>query len=89
MKKLAEYDLLQVPDYALSYLFNGDDSGLDDEDITSIDDWVEYFEGQARELGGHTVYGLTDNDSESYFCHNPEFGKASNVVEMTVTILGK
>lgn len=69
---------LEIPDWALPYLVNGDSSGLDDDDIEMIDDWykrnnVEYVE-------------TTDETNE--FTAYPEFGEACATTVCYVGIRG-
>ena len=38
----------QIPDYSLSYLFNNDASGLEDNDIKAIDNFMQYYYDLAK-----------------------------------------
>jgi hypothetical protein len=87
MKTLSEYTELRVPDYALSYLVNGDSSGIEESDVKAIDGWMQQFYDEAKEKGGHVIFGTTNSDDEGYFTHNPEFGLACNVVDCTILIV--
>jgi hypothetical protein len=84
MKIIAEYDELNMPDYALSYIVNGDSSGLYETEIAEIDDYMGYFEKIAREKGGYVLFN-TVND-EPFFSRNPEFGLACNCYESKILI---
>ena len=92
MKIAIEYQGLRVPDYALSYLVNGDSSGISDADRLAIDQWYEQFHNEARELvssgNAHSAQVVfSAGDEEPYFTRSPEFGLACNVVESSVVIL--
>ena len=96
MHKISEYTELKIPDYALSYLVNADSSGLETEDIESIDSFMEQFYTEAKENHGHVIFSIdeiTDNDGdileyqEPYFCSCPRFGLPCDVVDCTVLIV--
>lgn len=87
MTTIAKYTELSVPGYALSYLVNGDDSGIEPEDKANIDEWYSQFEEEAQEVSGHVIFAITDNDSDSYFTWNPEFGLACNCYDCTILIV--
>jgi hypothetical protein len=63
----------QIPSYALSYIYNGDDSGLEQDDIDNIDAFL------ARE---HYIDTWDILDESEYFCTTPEFGLPCNVVDV-------
>lgn len=85
VKTVSEYTELQVPCYALSYLVNGDDSGIEAEDKRNIDDWFEQFEAEAKQVGGHVIFDA--GQDEGSFTHSPEFGLACDCVSATVLIV--
>ena len=85
MKTISEYKDMRVPTYALSYLVNGDASGLEDNDQTNIDKWFEQFATEAKNCGGQVIFSTPDN-GEPYFSHCPEFGLACDVEDCTVLI---
>ena len=74
MKIKNQYDY-QFPSYALPALFNGDLDGLDDDDIANFDRFME----QNKNID---VWDDKQPDSEPYFCRDPEFGLACNVVDL-------
>lgn len=84
MKTLAEYQE-QVPNYALSYLINGDSSGIDDEDVRNADMWLDGYNQIADDLGGNVVLSVTDETNA--FCRNPAFGLACDTTTVDVLIL--
>lgn len=84
MTTLAEYSE-DVPNYALSYIINGDASGIDDNDQENADAWMEFFEDKAKELGGAVIYSVTEDTND--FCNNPAFGLACDTTKVDVLIL--
>lgn len=82
MKKLAEYEV-KFPAWALSYVVNGDSSGISAEDKKQVDTYMRQYEGR-----GHVeVCTPADDNWEPYFDWNPEFGLACDVVDCTILIL--
>lgn len=75
---LQQFDTVKLPDYSLCYLVNGDGSGLEDDDIATIDEWLKDL---TDEHGYISFHFLDDEGEEAYFCHSPEFGLACNVVD--------
>lgn len=67
---------MEIPEWALCYLVNGDLTGLSDEDTKMVQDW---------EKDNH-VYDVEPLGEEGSFSWHPEFGKACNVVECNVFI---
>ncbi len=78
MKTVIEYDELRVPAYALSYLVNGDASGLPDEDREAIDHWFAYYHKEALAVGGTALF--VPGSAEASFTWRPAFGKACDCV---------
>lgn len=74
-----------VPDYALSYLVNGDTSGLEDQDQATIDGWMTQFYDIAERRRGDVI--ISPGDDGHGFTHYPAFGLACNTVPTTITIL--
>ncbi len=89
MKTAEKFDGLRVPDYALSYLVNGDDSGITEEDKAAIDKWFAIFTRRAAALGGNAVFSIASSEEgkDPYFTRNPVFGLACNVIDCEVAIL--
>ena len=135
METIAEYNGLRIPDWSLSYIVNGDDSGITPEDKKLVDDYFQQFQDEAEKAGGHYIFAVETNeadykkaaedlmeelqiefladdddysnkhywqdriedlcelksrrnqDKESYFTWNPEFGSACNVVDCTILIV--
>jgi hypothetical protein len=85
MKTIAEYTV-KIPDYALPYLINGDKSGLAEQDIKSIDSYMDKeFYGVAREQNASVI--ISPSEEESYFTWRPAFGLACNVVDCTILLV--
>lgn len=59
-----------IPDWAASYLVNGDDSGLSEEDKADVDRYVDDLASEGLALA-HPIEG-TENEFDRY----PAFGKA-------------
>lgn len=59
-----------IPDWATSYLVNGDDSGLSEEDKADVDRYVDDLASEGLALA-HPIEG-TENEFDRY----PAFGKA-------------
>ena len=75
----------EIPDYALCYLINDDPSGLDDDEIKTIDNFMEEFYQEAERLGGHVVIDVID--WEGSFNPFPAFGLACNTLKCNSNIL--
>jgi len=63
MEILCEYNNLKIPTWALSYIVNADDSGIDEEEKQMVDDYLEKFENYAE--GYHYIFGIETN--QEYF----------------------
>lgn len=63
----------KVPTWAIGYMVNGDPTGLWDEEIKEIDEWMEENEVRVVEPKG-----------EPYFTRDPLFGKACEVYDCTI-----
>lgn len=74
-----------VPSYALSYLVNGDASGLEDEEQKAIDEWYGHYQEIADRRGGHVI--IDPGDEEEEFTRYPAFGLACSTVPTTILIL--
>ena len=70
---------VKLPEYAICYLVNGDSSGLEDADVTAIDEWYASFD-----TGHLSFHFLDDEGIDPYFCAFPEFGLACDVVDTEV-----
>lgn len=71
----------KIPTWSFGYIFNGDATGLTDEEVQTID---ELFKNWNIEL----ISPITENDEHSpYFSHYPLFGKPTEV-EDCIVLLG-
>ena len=68
-----------IPTWALCYLVNADDSGLDAEDKKTVDEWVE------RTRNGGRI-DVCPSDGEPYFSSWPAFGLACDVEDCDVIV---
>lgn len=71
---------VRIPTWALCYLVNSDDSGLDAEDKKTVDEWVE------RTRNGGRIDVCPTPDSEPYFSRYPAFGLACDVEDCDVLV---
>lgn len=78
MKTIAEYEV-KFPSWALSYVINGDDSGITPEDKRLVDSYMSRFPAGA----------IVDYEAEAgeYFTWCPEFGLACDVVDAHIIVL--
>ena len=87
--KIITYYTLALPDYSLSYLVNGDASGLGDSDIETIDTWhAEMRAKVAAEFPGmqsDLIIRDTEYSGDNYTPY-PEFGLSCNCVEAVWTV---
>jgi len=71
---------VRIPTWALCYLVNSDDSGLDAEDKKTIDEWVE------RTRNGGRIDVCPPLDVVPYFTSYPAFGLACDVEDCDVVV---
>lgn len=62
----------KIPTWAFGYIFNGDRTALNDEEIERIDYALRNVE---------LVAPPTDEEYQEYFCRRPLFGAAASVVD--------
>lgn len=62
-----------VPTWALCALINGDFTGLEDEDITLVENWLD--------ATGYAVICSPNDEDEPYFNPFPAFGLASDCID--------
>ena len=75
----------RIPSYALSYLINGDSSGLSDEDIATIDKWYKSWQDVADEVNGSIV--IATLDEREFHTKYPEFGLPCSCSECDILVL--
>lgn len=61
----------RIPTWALCYLVNADPTGLSEEDIQTIKDWMER----------NKIYNVFPENEDEYFTHYPAFGLPCDVVD--------
>lgn len=66
----------RIPQWAVNYLVDGDDSGLAPEDMKMVDDYVERLLKEEHLRLICPIYG-----AENEFCAHPAFGPACNTVD--------
>ena len=85
--KIVDYTEHNIPGYALSYLVNGDSSGIDDEDQFACDEWLKACtEKLQRDYPGLTVDLILSDEGEASFTRYPAFGLACDCVEGCVVV---
>lgn len=81
--KTIDYISGDCPTYALSYLINGDSSGMEDSDIAACDAWFNACQSRLQaQYPGATIQFLTDDveGAVNEFDSNPAFGLASATI---------
>lgn len=76
-----EYSIKPIPTWTLPYLINSDPSGLNEEEIESIEKWCR--ENHLSVLGTATD---EEGECEPYFTHYPAFGLPADVMDCHVII---
>lgn len=84
MKTIAKTNV-RIPDYALPLIFNGDNSGLTDDDMKNILTFADGMQKIADRLG--CFYDIVQIGDEAYFTWHPEFGLGCNVVDCVVLFM--
>ena len=73
---MLDCDILPIPEWALCAVFNGDRTGLDEEELTLLDDFLNRYE---------VCDWVTDDETgemkAAYFTWSPEFGPSCNVID--------
>jgi hypothetical protein len=86
--KIVNHISARVPTYALSYLINGDASGLEPEEVETIDIWLaECRENLIAVHPGSTVDLVTRESAGSSFTSAPAFGLACDCIEGAVVAM--
>ena len=78
--KIIDYITDDCPDYALSYLVNGDSSGIEDSDQEAADQWVKECEERLIDLYPGCTVTFDTKDEEPSFTRHPAFGLSCNTV---------
>ena len=86
--KIVNHISAAVPTYALSYLVNGDSSGIEESDVSNIDAWLaECTENLLAAHPGATVELVTRDGAGGSFTHYPAFGLACDCIPGAVVAL--
>ena len=75
----------RIPSYALSYLINGDASGLPVEDKLRIDKWYQLWQDVADRVNGTVV--IAPVDDREFYTKYPEFGLPCQCTECDILVL--
>lgn len=67
----------KIPTWAFGYIFNGDMTGLTDEEVKQIDEALE-------QIGVDIVCTPADEESQPYFTHYPLFGLPAEVEDCVI-----
>lgn len=76
MKKISTE---KIPTWALCYLFNGDPTGLTEEDIKGADYFCNSFHAK-----GALVFDMPNEEPSPYFTLVPAFGLPTDVMDIDV-----
>ena len=90
MRKIKRYSQIEsIPEYALNYLINDDQTGLNDDDLTNIKNYLTYWDIITADLPKRKtiIFSLFENDTESFFSNYPAFGLPCMCVKCNVTVL--
>lgn len=88
--KIIDYIEDSLPTYVLSYLFNGDASGIETEDEQNADGWLSGLtERLQSQYPGCDIELLIDDADEGSFCRFPAFGLASDCVACVVAVFAE
>jgi hypothetical protein len=89
-KVIDHLDNCKIPEWAMSSIFNSDDSGLFGNDVTFLYSWMAWMDKQAKEIGATDWIVVQDDEyQEGYFDSNPEFGLPCNVYDCSILYLGE
>lgn len=68
----------KIPTWSLCYLINGDPTGLTEDEIREIDEWMGKWQVEiVAPIEG-------DNEIQPYFTYFPLFGLATDVVDCII-----
>ena len=78
------YDIeVNLPLYAIPYLTNADSTGLQDDEETLINNWVDDLNHHIGP-GNWTIEYPDDIDAERGFVYFPEFGPSTDCVPVII-----
>lgn len=76
---------VRMPTYALPLIVNGDNTGINDEDMANILTFLDGMQKIADRL--NCFYDIFEVDNTEYFSKYPEFGLACNVCDYVVLFM--
>jgi hypothetical protein len=76
---------VRMPTYALPLIVNGDNTGINDEDMKNILDFLDSMQKIADGL--HCFYDIFEVGDTEYFSNHPEFGLPCNVCDYVVVFM--
>lgn len=82
--RLVTWYEFRVPNWALSYLVNGDSSGLTVEDVEMVDRWFAPFVKEAGDCKG--IANFSPGEDAGFAAH-PAFGLACDCSHAVIQIL--
>lgn len=69
---------VKLPAWAVCYLLNGDSSGMEDDEVSMVDSWIENSPWSS-------VYAIYDiGEDEPSFTHYPAFGSACECYDCVI-----
>lgn len=92
MMQIYDEHTVSMPDYALSYIINGEQGGLTDEEVSFIDKSLQKYYDEAKNVNGDVYIEqvfdpVTLDCKESYFTWFPEFGLPCTCYDVKIFIL--
>lgn len=77
-----DHFVMGVPSYAICYLVNDDPSGLSDDDIKNINNWVDSMKKEGKCMDVSPISGR-----DEYFDSTPPFGLPCNSIDCWINYL--
>ena len=81
--KLVETYEAKIPVWAMSYLIDGDASGLEGFEKKQVDGFMKTYEAM-----GIVTVGYNENE-EPFFCSHPAFGLACAVLDCDINVYAR
>lgn len=86
MKKHETGSDILIPSYALNYLINGDETGIEEHQKGIIERWLTNYLLAYRNISHHVI-SIINNYAE--YCHAPEFGLGATCQICRITVFFK
>ena len=80
------YNTVKVPLWAMSYIFNSDDSGLSESDKSMVEGWYKTLESRCGVGINKIIISLVDGSDDGYFSWTPEFGLGCTVFDCYIIV---